>query len=57
MEEYAIYRDYQKVMDYQDQQRVNQFCRQYDDEDIEGFKLMFPQEEKELEPTNEDLEF
>lgn len=45
-EAFAIYRDYKKVMDYQQQQQINQFTREYDAEDMEGFKVMFPQEEK-----------
>lgn len=46
-DEYAIYRDYQKATQYQDEQRVNQFSRQYDADDLEGFKKMFPVPEPE----------
>lgn len=53
MEEYAIYRDYQKAMQYDKEQKVNQFNRQYDADDLEGFKVMFPVPEPE--EVEEDL--
>lgn len=51
-DEYAIYRDYQKAMQYAEQQKVNQFSREYDSDDMEGFKMLFPMEEKPLEPES-----
>lgn len=54
-EEFAIYRDYQKAMQYANEQRVNQFSRQYDADDLEGFKVLFPvPEPEELEEVIND---
>lgn len=57
MEEFAIYRDYQKALSYQEQQRATHFNKVYTPEDHEGFALLFPFEEKQHEPENEYLKF
>lgn len=57
MEEFAIYADYQKACSYQEQQRKEHFNKVYTPEDHEGFKILFPFEEKQHEPENIDLPF
>lgn len=59
MEEYAIYRDYQKVANYLRREQIlwqESIRRKYDAEDLEGFKIMFPDEPKTEEMGNECLD-
>lgn len=48
-EEYAIYRDYQKAENYLRREQSfwrDSMKRHYDAEDLEGFKVLFPEPEE-----------